>query len=866
MTETTSFAFHTGRTVGKYTLQSLIGRGGMAEVYKSRHPELGRDLAIKILHPHYTDAPGFIERFRREAQAAAALRHGNIVQIYDFDVTEDGIYYMVMEFIEGASLETYLGQQDGAMSPEDALVPFKQIANAIHFAHEKGTIHRDIKPANILIDPNEHIYLADFGIAQIVGASRLTESGVATGTPAFMAPEQVLGQEITPAADIYSLGVILYQMLTGRLPYEGVNAATLMIMQATEPPPPPSRFADVPLHVEEVILKAMEKEATDRFATAAEMAQALETAVTGANTTVADRIAAGTAAATQQQTVEPIPTTIGSPATLAGETAVGETAVASPTTTDTPATQFIPIPQRTPPWVWAIIAIGAAALIFVGFLLARSNRDDEAAPPATEAAQIVVEEEATAITAPATPTPIPPTATPEPTPLPFIEGMTFIPAGQFMMGSEEGNADERPVHAVSLDAYFIDNTEVTNDAFAAYVAETGAVAPDSWRQPDPSLWQVTASEPYIVGGFTDQFDFEGDMILPSSGTLSMTVDADNDSGLIVATFEGVIRPSATITEVYTGTFRIEHDDFSAGTGRPAFKEGGIADFVDMHGNSGNEFPLYPEIVAYIGTWGTADLYLDDELLFENLGIHIMYSDGVRHEDHFVRRADGSCCFSQAAPGDSSLDPDEQEISIWLFPRDSIYETLTDFWINIYFNEVTVLEAPEFAGPPIYEGDIGDHPVTGVDWLAAHNYCEWRGARLPTEAEWEYAARGEDGRFYPWGNDPRGARANINNVQAGTTPVGSFPDSASPFGVLDMAGNVWEWTADGYALDYYANSPTENPTGSDSVDMRVTRGGGFRLLDFTGLDEARATHRRPLPPLTTDSDLGFRCAMTVEESE
>ena len=866
-----TYAFHTGKTFGKYTLDALIGRGGMAEVYKSTHPELGRDLAIKILHPFHTDAPGFIERFRREAQAAAGLRHPNIVQIYDFAVTEDGIYYMVMEFIEGQSLEEYIAELDTPLSPEEALPLFRQIANAIEYAHGKGLIHRDIKPANILLDNEKQAYLADFGIAQIMGASRLTQSGVSTGTPAYMAPEQIMGQELTTAVDIYALGVILYNLLTGHLPYEADNPATLMVKQATEPPTPPTKFVEIPLSVEEVVLRSMAKKPEDRFADAAEMLQVLETVVSGQGTAVS---------ATLSSQRDELPTVMGQPATMAAPT-VGETQMGQPATTVAPIvneTQFVPVANKTPAWVWPVIGIAAVSLILVGFFIARGNGgDDDATATPTEVLDIVaapIEQDPTETVVP-TETAIPPTETPNPTetptpsptPLPFIEGMTFIGTGQFEQGTDDGNADEQPAHTVALSSYFIDTTEVTNDDYAQFVAETGHPAPATWRQPDPSIWDVRGSQPFVIGRFDNQFDFGGDHVQVSEGSITMTVDADNDSGLIVATFTGLIQPSSDETQVFNGDFRIEQDFFFDGPPFPAFKEGGIGDFVSMHGLSGNEVSLYPELLAYIGTWGTADLYLNDELIFESLGVHIMYSDGVRHDQsHHIRREDESCCFAATAPGDSFVDPGEQEVSIWLFPRDSVYSDLNEFWINVYYNEIEVIEAPEFAGPPIYEGEIGEHPVTNVSWEDANAYCEWAGMRLPTEAEWEYAARGDDGRLYPWGDDPRGARANINDTLAGTAPVGSFPESESPLGLLDMAGNVWEWTDDWYSDSYYSIAPNIDPPGPQVGELKVARGGGYQILDFLGLDEARSTHRRALESDFTSSDVGFRCALSFDATQ
>lgn len=838
LSNTQRFAFHIGRTVGKYKIESLLGRGGMAEVYKAKHPELGREVAIKILHPFFTDTPGFIERFRREAQAAAVLRHPHIVQIYDFDATEDGLYYMVMEYIEGQSLEDYLDAHKTALPQNEAVQLFKEIADALQYAHDSGMVHRDIKPANMLLDKNGRIYLTDFGIAQIVGASRLTESGLTTGTPYYMAPEQVAGKPVTAAADQYALGVMLYQMFTGRLPFSGENPATVMMTKLTEPPPPPSQFnPGVPLAVESVILRALELQPEARFASVQEMCQAVESAVSGTATTP---IFAPPA---------PAPTL---PAVTAPAQTIPQATVVSP---------IPPTPQQTPIWVWPAVVVGALALVAVGFLLARGNQPPATPTPTQESDVAIVVETETAVFTP-TPSPSPsPSPSPTTTPAPVREGMVFIPAGTFTQGSANGNADEAPPHTVQLSDYFMDTTEVTNAAYAQFIAETGHPAPAHWQQPDPSIWRVQASEAYVAGRFDNQFFYDGAGVYPVSGTLSMTVNADSDEGLITAVITGSLQPTATNT--YSGVFRIEQRTFFDGPPFPAFKEGGIGDFVDMHGLSGNELSAYPELVAYLGTWGFADVYLNDELLFNALGVHIMYSDGVRNDDvHFLHRADGSCCFSPAAPGDSSLDPGGPEISLWLFPGTS-YEDAQELWINLYFNQVTQLQAPEFVGPPIYPEGQELYPVTNISWQDAAAFCAWRDARLPTEAEWEYAARGPQGLLYPWGDEPRAAQANIANTLAGTAPVGSFPESISPFGLLDMAGNVWEWVADWYSETYYASSAPENPLGPATGTLKVLRGGGFRILDILGLDEARTTHRLPLDPTTLQDDIGFRCAAPIE---
>ncbi len=208
-----------GKTIGRYRIVEHLGRGGMAEVYKAHQASLDRYVAIKLMHTFLADEKEFLARFEREAKVVATLRHPNIVQVYDFDV-DQGVYYMVMEFINGETLKARLQALEARgewVSLDDAVRIVLAVGSALRYAHERNMVHRDVKPANVMITLDGQVILTDFGIAKIVSTSNLTASGAMVGTPSYMAPEQGMGQPGDERSDIYSLGVMLYQLVLGRL-------------------------------------------------------------------------------------------------------------------------------------------------------------------------------------------------------------------------------------------------------------------------------------------------------------------------------------------------------------------------------------------------------------------------------------------------------------------------------------------------------------------------------------------------------------------------------------------------------------------------------------------------------------------------
>jgi serine/threonine-protein kinase len=290
-----------GTPFGRYRLIELLGRGGMGEVWRGHDTVVDRTVAIKMLLPHFAQDKTFEQRFRREARAAARLDEPHVVPIYDVGEV-DGLLYVAMRLINGQDLQTIL--DSGPLEADRAVGIIEQIASALQAAHKVGLVHRDVKPSNILITDDDFAYLIDFGIARAAGDTGITSTGATIGTWSYMAPERFSSEEIEPSSDIYALACVLYQSLTGHLPFPGTTLEQVAMAHMTAPPPKPStQRREIPMAMDDVIATGLAKDPRQRYPTPKELAQAARSALDQAqtDTIMADTQAAPTSSAPGQR-------------------------------------------------------------------------------------------------------------------------------------------------------------------------------------------------------------------------------------------------------------------------------------------------------------------------------------------------------------------------------------------------------------------------------------------------------------------------------------------------------------------------------------------------------------------------------------
>ncbi len=439
----------------RYEIEQELGSGGMSAVYKANDPNLKRIVAVKLIHPHLSKDGEFVRRFEVEAAAVAQLRHPNIVQVYDFDHDGD-TYYMVLEFVPGESLQQRLrryNEQNRKHSPSEIADLIAKTCDAVDYAHKRGLIHRDIKPANLMINVQGEPVLMDFGIVKIVGEKQHTATGAVVGTALYMSPEQIRGERPDHRADIYSLGVMLYEMVSGKPPYEADSAMTIMMMHLNDPIPDVlSLTPGTHPGFKRVIERALAKDPAQRYQSAAEMAAALR-AVKDAPAT--EEQPAGTMVeGTMVEAPTPEGTYVETPAPTPAGTYVEPAQPAASPQIQTPSTQPPPASRPQPSAAGKginrtlLIGGGAAALLLLGCiilgaiflpgLLSGGDGTQEVLATATEAVAIV--DPATDTPAPsatATNTP-PPTLTPTPSRTPTITPTptATVPEGPYVFISD----------------------------------------------------------------------------------------------------------------------------------------------------------------------------------------------------------------------------------------------------------------------------------------------------------------------------------------------------------------------------------------------------------------------------------------------
>ena len=433
-----------GHTVGgRYKIEGLLGQGGMSTVYKAFDPNLQRPVAVKIIHPHLSRDPEFVRRFEQEAAAVAQLRHPNIIQVYDFNHDGD-IYYMVLDYVPGKTLKDWLRTLDTAkrrFPVDDSIRIMAIVCQAAAYAHQQGLIHRDLKPANLILTPKGQPILMDFGVTKMLDGTEYTATGTIVGTAKYMSPEQACGEHPDERSDIYSLGVMLYELVAGQPPFEADTTVAVLMKHVNEPVPDIRQVQrDIPNELVEIIEKALAKDPNDRFQTASELAAALKVVYGLTRTAASTGDVQQTVRSNNQESAQPAPAK-STPAT-------GKSSPAASTRSFRPGRPVV--------WLFGAAAIGLILLLSLGviILFTRLFQSPDQA------------EEALAGGAEQT--------------LPSSRRMVRIDHDTYTIGLAGPDQDHMPPQQIELTEFWIDQYEVTNAQYADFLAATDRQSPPNW--------------------------------------------------------------------------------------------------------------------------------------------------------------------------------------------------------------------------------------------------------------------------------------------------------------------------------------------------------------------------------------------------
>jgi formylglycine-generating enzyme required for sulfatase activity len=793
---------YVGMRLGRYQIVEQIGQGGMATVCKAYQPSMDRYVAIKILPSHFTEDESFVGRFTQEARTLARLEHPHILPVYDYG-EQEGITYLVMRYVEAGTLKDLI-HREGPLDVKEAARIVGQVADALECGHRQGVVHRDIKPSNVLIDQYGNTFLTDFGIAKLVAETEhFTASGAVIGTPAYMSPEQGMGQPVDARCDIYSLGIVLYELVTGRVPFRAETPLAVLLKHLNAPLPPPRQVKpDLPAAVERVILKALAKSPDDRYQTARELAAALDRAVVDA---------------TEERPVPQPPEgeldeTVLRPVVSPPPPAVAPEALAEQRR----------LAELDDLYGQAVGAMDAGQWAQARALLAQIQ---EREPGYREVERLLDQAEAELEQAKAD------RQRREQIASLYEEAQSLARTRQWqpalakmdeIQALDAEFADPEGIGARAREQVAEEEAEAQrqNELAALYAEAVRLLKADQYEEALQKWDEVQAIDPHYRDRKKVQATARKKLARLAKPARKRRLPR---WGWIAA---GTVAVAAIVV---AGVLILRTLSTAPPTPRSMptdLKAGAVWEWSD-----GSAMVYVPAGAFWMGSEEDSPEANPNEMPPHPVSLDAFWIDRTE-----VTNAQYERCVK-----DEGCDP----------PAERATHVYGDYY---------------------GESQYDDYPVVQVDWGQARAYCAWAGKRLPSEAEWEKAARGTDRRIYPWGNEFDGNLANFcdglctfdhrdrawNDGYVSIAPVGSYEGGASPYGALDMAGNVHEWTSSlDWPYPYNARDGREDP---DGAGPRVVRGGSFGA----GWPGVRTASKEARPPAEIGVDVGFRCIQPAAE--